>query len=85
VAVAFGAHATYSSIHGFDSERCSGIKDPDTLLLVHATLARRGPEDDAVFGAFKFQGITGADLQGVAYGFGEDDAAGGGRPCRWLE
>lgn len=54
----------------------AGVEDPHPLFLAHATLGWRGTQHDVVFGAFKFQGIAGADLQGVAHRFGEDHAAG---------
>ena len=77
VAVALGAHPANGLIYGFSRERNAGtrVEDPHSLLLVHATLTGRGAQHDVVFGAFEFQGIAGADLQGVAHRLGQDDAA----------
>ena len=51
------------------------VKHPHPLLFVHARPAFRRAQNDMVLGAFEFQRIAGADLQGVTHGFGQDDAA----------
>ncbi len=56
------------------------MKHPHPLLFVHAHPAFRGAQNDMVLGAFEFQRIAGADLQGVTHGFGQDPSVSISKP-----
>jgi hypothetical protein len=74
--LALAANLAQGFIGGSGRDGLSDPEDPDPLFLVQAYASPAGTEDDAVFGAFEFGGITRAKLHYIADRLGENDAAG---------
>ena len=65
-----------SSTTSAESGTSDRIEVPTSPCFLYIrALPLRGAQHDMVLGAFEFQGIAGADLHGVAHGFGQDYAA----------
>jgi hypothetical protein len=73
--LALAANLAQGFIGGSGRDRLADAEHPDPLFLMQAYSSPAGTEDDAVFGAFQFQGITRAELHFVANWLGQDDAA----------
>jgi hypothetical protein len=73
---ALAAHSAKGLLDGLLGQGLARRKDPDAALFPQGRVAAERAQGDLFAGSFRDEGVAGLELQFVAEGFGENDAAG---------